>query len=87
MFTSAELFIFTSHKETMDKMIAVMPKITDDEAALKAIYAVFDVVVLYFFVCAGGMLLVLALLYWFGKVRKQPTSIAVTSVISLTLMC
>jgi hypothetical protein len=54
----------------MDKMVAVMPKITDDEAALKAIYAIFDVVVLYFFVCAGGMLLLLAIMYWFGKTSK-----------------
>jgi hypothetical protein len=70
MYTSAELFIFTSHKETMDKMVAVIPNITDDETALKTMYAIFDVVVLYFFVCAGGMLLVLAIMYWFGKLHK-----------------
>lgn len=70
---SASVFIFEAHKETMDKMLAVFP-ITKDPAntqdTLDKIYAVFDVVVLYFFVCAGGILLVLAALYWFGKLHK-----------------
>lgn len=42
--------------------MAVMPVITDKAAALKTIYAIFDVVVLYFYVCAGGMLLILAIM-------------------------
>ncbi|KIW01884.1 uncharacterized protein PV09_06731 [Verruconis gallopava] len=70
MFTSAKLFIVTSHKETMDKIVAIMPTITDDQAALNSIYGVFDIVVLYFYVCAGGMLLILAIMYWFGKLHK-----------------
>jgi hypothetical protein len=67
MYTSAELFIFLSHKETTDKIMAAMPQITDGESALRSVYAIFDVVVLYFYVCAGGMLLILAIMYWFGK--------------------
>ena len=62
MYTSAELFIFLSHSETMDKVMAAMPEITDREAALTTIYAIFDVVVLYFYICAGGMLLILAVM-------------------------
>jgi hypothetical protein len=65
MYTSAELFIFLSHKETMDKVTAAGPLVAnagDGEAALQTIYAIFDVVVLYFYVCAGGMLLTLAIM-------------------------
>ncbi len=85
-FSSALGISFSSHKQTMDKMVAVMLKITD-EAALKIVYDVFDVIVLYFFFCAAGILLILALLYWFGKVREQPTGIIITRIMFLTIIC
>jgi hypothetical protein len=62
MYTSAELFIFLSHSETTDKIMAAMPIITNPEAALQEIYTIFDTVVLYYYVCAGGMLLILAIM-------------------------
>lgn len=49
-------------------MIAVMPNPGDE---LNAVYRVFDVAVLYFYIGAAAMLLILAMCYWFGKLHKS----------------
>ena len=62
MYTNAELFVFLSHKETTDKIVAALDMIEAAEDTMVAIYGIFDVVILYFYFCAGGMLLILAVM-------------------------
>jgi hypothetical protein len=69
IFNAASVFIFEAHSETLYKMLAVVPSAKDPQALVRT-YAVFDVVILYFYVGAGSMLLLLATMYWFGKLHK-----------------
>ncbi|KAE9966283.1 hypothetical protein BLS_007116 [Venturia inaequalis] len=66
-FQAASVFVFQSHQETLNNMIAVMPEPGDE---LHAVYRIFDVAVLYFYSGAAAMLLILAVCYWFGKLHK-----------------
>lgn len=66
-FQAASVFVFQSHQETLNNMIAVMPEPGDE---IIAVYRIFDVAVLYFYSGAAAMLLILAICYWFGKLHK-----------------
>lgn len=78
MFTKAQVFVFEAHADTLAKLNAVTPvnqavvrnaqQATEDR--LEAIYDVFNVTVMSFYIGAGAMLLVLAILYWFNKMHK-----------------
>ena len=78
LFTRAQVFVFEAHADTLAKLNAVTPvnqiatrntrQATEDR--LNAIYDVFNVTVMSFYIGAGAMLLVLAILYWFNKMHK-----------------
>lgn len=69
IFKTASTFVFEAHSETLYKMLAVVPS-TKDPQALNKTYEVFDVVILYFYAGASATLLLLATMYWFGKLHK-----------------
>lgn len=74
LFTKAQVFVFEAHADTLAKLNAVTPTPTalrlNKDAQLDAIYDVFNVTVMSFYIGAGAMLLVLAILYWFNKMHK-----------------
>lgn len=78
LFTKAQVFVFEAHADTLAKLNAVTPvkqaitKTTHQAAAdqLDAIYDVFNVTVMSFYIGAGAMVLILAILYWFNKMHK-----------------
>lgn len=67
MFDFAENFVFKAHDATMSKMLEATSKTSSEHDSLDAIYEVYDTVTLYFYICAGAVLLILCSLYWFGK--------------------
>lgn len=78
LFTRAQVFVFEAHSDTLAKLNAVIPvdavftRNTQEatQERLEAIYDVFNVTVMSFYIGAGAMLLVLAILYWFNKMHK-----------------
>lgn len=74
LFTRAKIFVFEAHADTLAKLNAVSPQQTANQQTkdiqLEAIYDVFNVTVMSFYVGAGAMLLLLAILYWFNKMHK-----------------
>ncbi|KAJ4376934.1 hypothetical protein N0V86_006372 [Didymella sp. IMI 355093] len=78
LFTKAQVFVFEAHADTLAKLNAVTPvnqavgQNSQQEASnrLDAIYDVFNVTVMSFYIGAGAVLLVLAVLYWFNKMHK-----------------
>lgn len=74
LFSKAQVFVFEAHADTLAKLNAVTPPPTavqqDKDAKLNAIFDVFNVTVMSFYIGAGAMLLVLAILYWFNKMHK-----------------
>ncbi|KAF9693248.1 hypothetical protein EKO04_008836 [Ascochyta lentis] len=74
LFTKAQVFVFEAHADTLAKLNAVSPPSTATQrpkaTQLEAIYDVFNVTVMSFYISAGAMLLVLAILYWFNKMHK-----------------
>ncbi|KAF3051838.1 hypothetical protein E8E11_007927 [Didymella keratinophila] len=78
LFTKAQVFVFEAHSDTLAKLNAVTSvnlaatRNSQQEASsrLEAIYDVFNVTVMSFYIGAGAMLLVLAILYWFNKMHK-----------------
>jgi hypothetical protein len=78
LFTKAQVFVFEAHADTLAKLNAVTPvnhaatRNSQQEALsrLEAIYDVFNATVMSFYIGAGAMLLVLAILYWFNKMHK-----------------
>ena len=78
LFTRAQVFVFEAHSDTLAKLNVVTPvdavfTRNNQEATkerLNAIYDVFNVTVMSFYIGAGAMLLVLAILYWFNKMHK-----------------
>ncbi|UPX10221.1 uncharacterized protein EKO05_0000891 [Ascochyta rabiei] len=74
LFTKAQVFVFEAHADTLAKLNAVSPGPTAAQqpsaTKLEAIYDVFNVTVMSFYISAGAMLLVLAILYWFNKMHK-----------------
>lgn len=69
IFLSASSFVFQAHSETMSKMLTVA-QTPADPYRLIGTYAVFDTVMLYFYLGAASMLLILGIMYWFGKLHK-----------------
>jgi hypothetical protein len=78
IFTKAQTFVFEAHADTLAKLNAVAPVVPAanrqaqqaQQMKLDAIYDVFNVTVMAFYIGAGAMLLVLAILYWFNKMHK-----------------
>ena len=70
MFDYATNFVFKAHDATMYKMVAAMPE-PGVHNALNAVYEVFDIVTLYFYVAAGATLLLLSTMYYFGKRNRS----------------
>lgn len=78
LFTKAQVFVFEAHADTLAKLNAVTPvnqvatRNSQQEAStrLEAIYDVFNVTVMSFYIGAGAMLLVFAIMYWFNKMHK-----------------
>lgn len=70
MFTNAEVFVFEAHAETLAKMDAATKNSTSPSKTLHAVYNIFNVTVMQFYIGAGAMLLVLAIMYWFNKLHK-----------------
>ncbi|KAJ4320292.1 hypothetical protein N0V94_003469 [Neodidymelliopsis sp. IMI 364377] len=78
IFTKAQTFVFEAHADTLAKLNAVAPIVPvanrqtqqAQQMKLDAIYDVFNVTVMAFYIGAGAMLLVLAILYWFNKMHK-----------------
>lgn len=78
LFTKAQVFVFEAHAETLAKLNAAKPltqaatgstqQALEDQ--LNAIYGVLNVTVMSFYIGAGAILLVLAVLYWFNKMHK-----------------
>ncbi|KAL1648267.1 hypothetical protein SLS61_006957 [Didymella pomorum] len=78
LFTKAQVFVFEAHADTLAKLNAVTPvnqaatRNSREKASsrLEAVYDVFNITVMSFYIGAGAMLLVLAILYWFNKMHK-----------------
>ncbi|KAF2108827.1 hypothetical protein BDV96DRAFT_503677 [Lophiotrema nucula] len=70
MFNNAQEFVFEAHADTLGKLNAVTTPNQSAAAHLQAIYDVFNVTVLQFYIGAGSMLLLLAVMYWFNKSHK-----------------
>lgn len=78
IFTRAQVFVFEAHADTLAKLNAVIPVASSasqqdqrtQQMKLDAIYDVFNVTVMSFYIGAGAMILVLAILYWFNKMHK-----------------
>ncbi|KAH5578404.1 hypothetical protein HBI24_163160 [Parastagonospora nodorum] len=70
IFDNAQVFVFEAHADTLGKLNAVSAPATDPRQRLERIYAVFDTAVLQFYIGAGAVLLVLAVMYWFNKLHK-----------------
>jgi hypothetical protein len=70
MFNNAQVFVFEAHADTLAKMNAVVSPHANPRMTLHAIYDVFNVTVMQFYIGAGSMLLLLAVMYWFNKVHK-----------------
>lgn len=70
IFTKAQVFVFEAHADTLAKLNAVSAPTATQSMTLNAIYDVFNVTVMSFYIGAGAMLLVLAIMYWFNKMHK-----------------
>jgi hypothetical protein len=70
MFDYAQVFVFEAHSDTLGKLNAVSAPTSSPRQQLDRVYSVFDTAVIQFYVGAGTVLLVLALMYWFNKLHK-----------------
>lgn len=70
IFTSAQIFVFEAHSDTLAKLNAVTAPFASRHMTLGAIFDVFNVTVMQFYIGAGAMLIVLAMMYWFNKLHK-----------------
>jgi hypothetical protein len=70
MFDYAQVFVFEAHSDTLGKLNAVSAPASSPRHRLDRVYGVFDTAVIQFYVGAGAVLLVLALMYWFNKLHK-----------------
>jgi hypothetical protein len=71
IFDNAQVFVFEAHTDTMAKLNAVSAPATDPRTRLNRIYDVFNTTVMQFYIGAGAVLLVLAVMYWFNKLHKS----------------
>jgi hypothetical protein len=75
MFDNAQILAFEAHKETLSTISAVRDRAPTPRLKLEAVFDVFDVTVLQFYMGAGSMLLLLAAIYWFNKKNKTKMEI------------
>ena len=84
MFTSVSVFLF----DNFDVEAPTDASTSTEEATLNALFDVFVTVFLYYLIAAGCLLIVLAVLYWFGKTHKsrwEYASIAVRTAVGVGL--
>jgi hypothetical protein len=70
MFDNAQVFVFQAHADTTGKLNAVSAPATNPRQRLERIFDVFNTTVMQFYIGAGVVLLVLAVMYWFNKLNK-----------------
>lgn len=70
MYDNAQIFIFEAHADTVGKLNAVSAPASNPRQRLERVFDVFNTTVLQFYVGAGTMLLILAIMYWFNKIHK-----------------
>ncbi|RAR14115.1 hypothetical protein DDE83_002533 [Stemphylium lycopersici] len=70
MFDRAQVFVYEAHADSLAKLNAVTSSSTSPRAKLDATSDVFNTTAMQFFIGAGCVLLVLAMMYWFNKVHK-----------------
>ena len=70
MFDRAQVFVYEAHADSLAKLNAVTSTSTSPRAKLDAVSDVFNTTTMQFFIGAGCVLLVLAIMYWFNKVHK-----------------
>ncbi|KAF2821170.1 hypothetical protein CC86DRAFT_303518 [Ophiobolus disseminans] len=70
MFDNAQVFIFEAHADTVGKLNAVSAPATNPRQRLDRVFNVFNTTVMQFYIGAGAMLLILAIMYWFNKLHK-----------------
>lgn len=70
LWSSAQVFVFQAHADSLAKLNAVSAPAVDPQARLDRVFDVFNVTVMQFYIGAGSVLLVLAVLFWFNKLHK-----------------
>ncbi|KAJ4364694.1 hypothetical protein N0V83_009291 [Neocucurbitaria cava] len=70
LFESAQVFVFEAHADSLAKLNAVTAPSSGPRYKLDRIFDVFNVTVMQFYIGAGAMLLILAMMYWFNKLHK-----------------
>ncbi|KAI1509185.1 LtrA domain containing protein [Pyrenophora tritici-repentis] len=70
MFDRAQVFAYEAHADSLAKLNAVTSTTSSPGVKLTAVSDVFNTTTMQFFIGAGCMLLVLAMMYWFNKVHK-----------------
>ncbi|KAF2650808.1 hypothetical protein K491DRAFT_720456 [Lophiostoma macrostomum CBS 122681] len=75
IFENAQIFAFSAHKDTLGAIKAVKDQAGTPRMTLDAVFKVFNVTVLQFYIGAGAMLLLLAVIYWFNKKNKSKLEI------------
>jgi general stress protein CsbA len=70
IFDNAQIFVFEAHSDTLGKLNAVSAAATSPRQRLDRVFDVFNTVVMQFYIGAGAILLVLAIMYWFNKLHK-----------------
>ncbi|KAL1795662.1 hypothetical protein ACET3X_005886 [Alternaria dauci] len=70
MFDRAQVFVYEAHDDSLAKLNAVTSPTASPRIKLDAVSEVFDTTTMQFFIGAGCVLLVLAIMYWFNKIHK-----------------
>ncbi|KAI4631067.1 hypothetical protein J4E83_002595 [Alternaria metachromatica] len=70
MFDRAQVFVYEAHYESLAKLNAVAATTASPRNKLDAVSDVFNTTTMQFFIGAGCLLLVLAIMYWFNKIHK-----------------
>jgi hypothetical protein len=70
MFDRAQVFVYEAHADSLAKLNAVTSTTTSPRVKLDAVSDVFNTTTMQFFIGAGCVLLVLAIMYWFNKIHK-----------------
>ncbi|RMZ70046.1 Low temperature requirement A [Pyrenophora seminiperda CCB06] len=70
MFDRAQVFVYEAHADSLAKLNAVTSTTSSPRVKLDAVSDVFNTTTMQFFISAGSVLLVLAIMYWFNKVHK-----------------
>ncbi|CAE7026387.1 hypothetical protein PTTW11_04065 [Pyrenophora teres f. teres] len=70
MFDRAQVLAYEAHADSLAKLNAVTSTTSSPGVKLNAVSDVFNTTTMQFFIGAGCVLLVLAIMYWFNKVHK-----------------